>query len=545
MLKQINLKIILILFSILILIVPDIIINRGEGLLTFGLTIFSKCCFYLFLYLIILNLLKSYFWTYFILGFFYLLSSCIEVINVIILGNYTTVDNIKALFYTSSSEMEEFINGFYVYILLPIILVVVYVFILLKFRGFKYKRIPYCNFIAIFCLLISFALSYLKVYNSSAYYSGKNLMNITLRQHFLKEHPLSLYYRVYEFGIIMNKFGKYNKEKKAFSFGVINKKEVGKPELVVLVIGERIRYSNWGINGYKRSTSTNLDNLSNLISFDRHYSNGNSTVASIPLLITQATPQKPEIAYSEKTIVSLFKEAGYETVWISNQNIFDYINNKDEADKLFELYRKKSTDLDIIPVFNEVLNKKESKKRLIVINMIGGHGKIPENFNLYKPNNSKENYPVTIENAPIFINNYDNMIRLQDFVLGKIINLVQKENKSSVFMFTADHGCNLFDDSQALFGYGSQNPTEKETHIPLFIWGSSKYIEENAEKFDNLKKHKKYLTTNNDLFYTLADLASIKYTDFKKNQSIADSTYSVYKERYVYVNGNAMKFNSK
>lgn len=545
MLKKINLKLVLILFSILILIIPDIIINWREDILTFILSVFSKCCFYLFLYLILLNAIKSYFWTYLGVGLFYLISSCIEVVNVIILGGYTTVDNIKALFYTSSSEIGEFINGFYIYILISIIVVVTYLLCLLKFKKFKYKRIPYCIFIAICCLLISFTLSYLKVYNSSDYYSGRNLVKITLRKHFLKEHPLSLYYRVYEFGTIMNRFNKYKKEKETFSFGVTNKEEGGKPDIVVLVIGERIRYSNWTVNGYKRSTSTNLDTIKSLISFDRHYSNGNSTVASIPLLITQATPQKPEIAYSEKTIVSLFKEAGYETVWISNQNIFDYINNKDEADELFELYKKRSTDLDIIPVFNEVVNKKKSKRKLIVVNMIGGHGEIPEEFNFYKPNSSKKNYPVTMENAPVFINNYDNMIKLQDFVLGKIINLVQKQNKSSIFMFTADHGCNLFDDSQALFGYGSQNPTEKETHIPLFIWSSSKYSKENTEKVNNLKKHKKYLTTNNNLFYTLADLSNIKYTDFKKNQSIADSTYLVYKERYVYINGNAMKFNSK
>lgn len=545
MIKKNNLRLILILFSILILIIPDIIMNRREDLITFVLTIFSKCCFYLFLFLMLLRILKSYFWAYFTIGFFYLLSSCIEIVNVIILENYTTMDNIKALYYTSFSEIEEFSKGFYIYLLLPILVLIVYLFFLLKFRDFKYKIIPYSIFIAISCLLISFALSYSKVYNSSVYYSGKNLIKTTFRKHYLKEHPISFYYRVYEFGTTMKRLNKYKKVKENYSFGVTNREDAGKPDLVVLVIGERIRYSNWTINGYKRSTSANLNEVKNLVSFDRHYSNANSTAASIPLLITQATPQKPQLAYSEKTIVSLFKEAGYETVWISNQNIFDYINNKDEADKLFEVYKKKSTDLDIIPVFNEVLNNKISKKRLIIINMVGGHGKIPDEFNIYKPNSSKKDYPIAIENAQVFVNNYDNMIRLQDFVLDKIINLIQKQNKSSVFMFTADHGCNLFDDSQALFGYGSQNPTEKETHIPLFIWGSQRYIEENNTKFNNLKTHTKYLTTNNNLFSTLADLSNIKYADFKKNQSIADSTYQVYNTRYVYVNGNAIEFNSK
>lgn len=538
-------KFILFPLSVLLLIIPDIIYYLKEDILTIFLSLISKLFLYLFIYLIISSLIKSHFWTYLFVGLFYLLSSSIEIVNVIILGNYTTMDNIKALYYTSFSEIGEFINGFYIYMLLPIFVLILYFFILQKYKKYKFQTIRFSILIATTFLMISFGTAYLKVYNSNAYYSGNSLVKITLKKYFLKEHPLSLYYRIYEFGITLNRLNKFRKQKDSFKFGIIEKEKFVRPDLVILVIGERIRYSNWGINGYKRPTSKNLDNVSNLISFEKHYSNGNSTSASIPLLITKATPQKPELAYSEKTIVSLFKEAGYETFWISNQNIFDYIDNKGEVENLFELYNESKTDLDILPVFNKVLNKNTVKKRLIVINMVGGHGKIPEQFNLYKPNSSKKKHSVSVENLPIIINDYDNMIMFQDFVLGKIINALERENKSCFFVFTADHGCNLFDGNKALFGYGSQNPTEKETHIPLFIWGSSKYIKENSQKFDNLIKNKKQLTTNTNLFSTIADLSNIQYKNFNRSESIADSTYLVSSFRYVYVNGEALKFNSK
>lgn len=146
-----------------------------------------------------------------------------------------------------------------------------------------------------------------------------------------------------------------------------------------------------------------------------------------------------------------------------------------------------------------------------------------------------------IENASIFINDYDNSIRLQDYVLSEVIKAINKQSLSSVLLFTADHGCNLFDHGKVLFGYGSSNPTEKETHVPLFVWGSNKFINKNF-KFANLNAHKNLLTTNNNVFYTLADLANIKYKSFMKNRSVADSSYFEPSTRFVFVNNGVMEF---
>lgn len=540
--NKLFLKKLIIIFSIVILIVPDIIINFKKDIITFSLIIISKISLLIFFSLILQKLTKSYFLSYVTLGFLYLPSSFIETINTCILNNYVTLDNIKALFYTSKSEIKEFYSQFYLYFLIPIFIFISFLFILKKIKLYKCNKNNHIIIYSIVCLFISTSSSTYLLSNSSQVYSGKNLVKYTFKNYYVKQHPFNIFYRAYELIISRSKYNKYKLQKENFKFNVLNKTDsFDRPDVVILIIGEKIRYSNWSINGYNKKTSPNLESIENLISFSNHHSNGNSTAGSIPFLITQATPKKQTLAYSQKTIVSLFKEAGYKTTWISSQNIFDYIENKTEPDNVFELYNKKHTDLNILPVFDSII--KTENKKLIVINMIGGHGSIPKSFNKFKPNSLLKKYPLSFKNKSIYINDYDNMIFLQDYVLSKIIKSTKHENLSSIILFTADHGCNLFE-NENLFGYGSSNPTEKETHIPLFIWGSNKFIKNNP-KYSNLIKHQNLLTTNDNVFYTLADLADIKYTSYLNTQSLSDSLYKEPNSRFVYINGTYKEYNKK
>jgi glucan phosphoethanolaminetransferase (alkaline phosphatase superfamily) len=540
--NKLFLKKLIIIFSIVILIVPDIIINFKKDIITFSLIIISKISLLIFFSLILQKLTKSYFLSYITLGFLYLPSSFIETINTCILNDYVTLDNIKALLYTSKSEINEFYNQFYLYFLIPIFICISFLFVLKKIKLYKYNKKNHIIIYSVVCLFISTSISTYLLSNSTQIYSGKNLVKYTFKNYYVKQHPFNIFYRAYELIISRSKFNKYKLQKENFKFNVLNKKDsLDRPDNVILIIGERIRYSNWSINGYNKKTSPNLESIENLISFKNHYSNGNSTAGSIPYLITQATPKKPILAYSQKTIVSLFKEVGYKTTWISSQNVFDYIKNKKEPDNVFELYNKKHTDLNILPVFDSII--KTENKKLIVINMIGGHGSIPKSFNKFKPNSHLKKYTLSFKNKSIYINDYDNMILLQDYVLSKIIKSTKHENLSSIILFTADHGCNLFE-NENLFGYGSSNPTEKETHIPLFIWGSNKFIKNNS-KYSNLIKHQNLLTTNDNVFYTLADLADIKYTSYLNTQSLSDSLYKEPNSRFVYINGTYKEYTNK
>ena len=537
-------KIVFIAFSILILIIPDLLVNQKLAELNFCLFVLAKMGLFIFLGLILLRITRSYFLSYLILGICYLISSIIEISNIILLDHYITADNMIGLFHSSWTEIREFYVLYRIYLLIPIVLVVVFVFVVRKYRSISYN-ISYQNRLiplALIVMVISFILSFFEVYHSDKVYSGKVILRYAFRNNYLQAHPFNLLNEGYVLAKNSLRAKKYRALHDNFKFGILNAADTAKPRIVIFIIGERMRYSNWSINGYSRETNPNLEKLRNLISFNKNYSNSNFTYGSIPYIITQATPKTPTLAYSQKTIVSLFKEAGYETTWISSQYLFDIIDDRNIVDHLYELYKKPHTDMDIIPVFDSVINKKTSKNRLIVINMLGGHGGVPPQFNKFNPNNSRENYAVTMRNAPVFINTYDNIILLQDYVLSEVMNETEKQHVSSVVMFTADHGCNLFDNGKALFGYGSANPTEKETHIPMLIQMSDQFIEKNSAKYKNLLAHKDEMTTNNDLFYTLADLANIKYKSFVKEKSISDSCYVEPSSRFVYANSTVFEF---
>ena len=91
--------------------------------------------------------------------------------------------------------------------------------------------------------------------------------------------------------------------------------------VVILVIGETSRAHNWQLNGYHRKTNPNLIQRDNLFYYNNAISAATHTSQTIQLVLSRATPKNLEPVYTEKSIITAFSEAGYKTVWISNQNM--------------------------------------------------------------------------------------------------------------------------------------------------------------------------------------------------------------------------------
>ncbi|GGH02527.1 membrane protein [Polaribacter pacificus] len=534
-------KILIYILSAAVLLVPDLIIASKLTFVAFILTFTYKVFLLLAIGSLFLYFTKSYFKSYLIVGGFYLFSSFSEIIISILFKEYSTLDHIKALFFIRTNEIEEFTKTFYIYAFIPILIAVLYFVLLWLSKKMTYQKRGRTLIVSALLFISSIFISGILLSQTPFSFSGKNLTKYTFKTYFLKQHPFSFYYRTYEFVLTRKRYNQYSKKKEDFKFNVSNNAlDSIRPETVVFVIGERARAQNWTINGYNKETSPNLNKFTNLITFKNNHSNAATTAGSIPLILTQATPKTHELVYSQKTIVTLFKEANYKTYWISNQFIFDYIEHDKEPDVFINLFKNKNhTDLDVIPVFDSIIQLKTNRKKLIVVNLAGGHGKVPEEFHKFKAFDSPQEKLVNKDNRTLLVNEYDNMIFLQDFVLGKLISSTAKQKKSSFLIYTADHGTNLFDDNHTnIFGYGSSNPTEKETNVPLFIWSSDQFINQYREKYSSLQRHQNFLTTNDNLFYTLADMAEIKYEGYKSNLSISSSSYIEPTLRLLYLNGS-------
>ena len=104
------------------------------------------------------------------------------------------------------------------------------------------------------------------------------------------------------------------------------------PETVVLVIGETSRADNWQLYGYRRPTNPQLSKAKGLTVFTNYMSQSNTTHKSVPILLSLAEADNYDILYRTKGIMQAFREAGYNTVFLSNQqrnhSFIDYLGEQ-------------------------------------------------------------------------------------------------------------------------------------------------------------------------------------------------------------------------
>jgi glucan phosphoethanolaminetransferase (alkaline phosphatase superfamily) len=246
-------------------------------------------------------------------------------------------------------------------------------------------------------------------------------------------------------------------------------------------------------------------------------------------MLTRANIDSCDLCYREPSIAEVFKEAGYKTYWISNQDLFvgPPVNIfKDNIDEFYPLYDKHKNDKIILPVLKKVLTDNYDKK-FIIINLLGNHKyKYPDTYNIYTPNLRTENVTqVSIENKDLFINSYKNQTNFELKVLDQIISEIDRNNLLASLVFASDHGESLFDAPQYYFGHGSVDVPVEQTHIFSFIWMSDRYIRTFPDKKELLNINYNKLANTDCLFYTMADIANISFPKMDKSKSLVKQEY--------------------
>ena len=87
---------------------------------------------------------------------------------------------------------------------------------------------------------------------------------------------------------------------------------------VVVIIGESVRASNLGVNGYERATTPNLSKEKNLVSYADVRSMDGVTHLCVPYMLTRADSAHYDLMFEERSFIDLFKRAGYRTAWVAN-----------------------------------------------------------------------------------------------------------------------------------------------------------------------------------------------------------------------------------
>ena len=120
------------------------------------------------------------------------------------------------------------------------------------------------------------------------------------------------------------------------------------PATLVLVIGESTNRQRMSLYGYPRETTPELDKLKDQLAvFDNVITPRPYTIEALQQVLTFADEEHPDLYLSTPSLVSMMKQAGYKTFWITNQQTMTKRNTmlttfSEQADEQVYLNNKRN-----------------------------------------------------------------------------------------------------------------------------------------------------------------------------------------------------------
>lgn len=292
-------------------------------------------------------------------------------------------------------------------------------------------------------------------------------------------------------------------------------------ETVVFVIGESSRPQNWSLYGYNKETTPNLGKQAGLFKFNQVCTTAPYTSFAVPSMLSLEPISDWDAIASTKSLVSIYRAAGYMTYWLSVQEVdsFGGIIPQIAAEAQYRQYFERSYDGALISEYEKILNKSDTQKKAIFIHVKGSHfeysRRYPENFDKFKPSTDNFKDKITAE--------YDNSILYTDWLLSTIIDQLKSSKKPSVLFYSSDHGENMMDDSRGLLGHGIGN--KYDLPVSAFIWASDNVSNQQSLKLLKLKERESQKISISSLSHTLLNITGVFTSRYKSSEDLLSDDF--------------------
>lgn len=324
----------------------------------------------------------------------------------------------------------------------------------------------------------------------------------------------------------------YKESSKNFVFNAEDTHPADSAEVYILVIGETGRALNWQLSGYERPTNPRLSERDGVNFYPHAISESNITHKSVPLILTSVTAENFDSLPSQKSIVTAFKEAGYHTAFISNQasnrSYTEHFSH--EADTTLYIDKTPSGhqyDGEMVRYVKELLED-SVKKQFIVLHSYGSHFKYseryPDEYSIFTPDDCKS---ASYKNRGTLVNAYDNTIVYTDAWLDNLIEELSSSGKICGLIYVSDHGEDIMDDDRKRFLHASPTPTFYQLNVAMLSWTSPAYRAHYGEQALALQNNTgKTVNTSAATFHTVLNMAGITTPYFIDSYSLASPQYS-------------------
>lgn len=370
--------------------------------------------------------------------------------------------------------------------------------------------------------------------------------NFMIDKKFVFQDDIFPFNGCYNLGLCVDRFidGRhYINSPHTYSFNAKSERPDSIPEVYVLVIGETVRATNFGVCGYERNTTPALAAMGNKIAvFKDAITMSNTTHKSVPLLLTPVASEKFDSLYTQRGIFTVFNEAGYKTTFLSNQarnhSFIDYLGSEAQ-DVVFAQDDRKMGDVlndnVLLKLFDQRIKQYKGGKMFIVLHCYGSHFNYADRYDKDEQVFTPDEIPsAKAEHRPCIINSYDNTIIKTDKFLHEITSRLDSLHVPSALIFTSDHGEDIFDDERGRFLHASPIPTYYQLHVPFVVWGSNDYRLQFSHKWNVLQGNtNKPISTNLVMFHTMLDLAGIHANLFLPELALSNERFRVKPRMYV------------
>jgi glucan phosphoethanolaminetransferase (alkaline phosphatase superfamily) len=277
---------------------------------------------------------------------------------------------------------------------------------------------------------------------------------------------------------------------------------------IVLVIGEAMAASHMSLYGYHRQTTPNLEKFAKnktLLAFKNAISIGTKTLTSVPYMLVGLQGIDPNgIIYSYPTIFNYAKAVGYNTAFISAQDIRWKNLDKFIIDRDVDYHRsgvdfnpsanvtKGADDLLVLEKGIKPYLKAVKNPFLLVVQMDGNH--YP--YTTHSPAEYKKFLPEQDKND---INAYDNTLVYSDIFLNNLFEAIRQKDKNAWIFFTPDHGQT----------FGGDDGFFNESYTKNVIYNALLVSPPNTD-FAKIKKNENRPVSQADIAATIIDLMQMR-----------------------------------
>lgn len=306
----------------------------------------------------------------------------------------------------------------------------------------------------------------------------------------------------------------------------------------VLVIGESTTRRHMSLYGYARETTPRLKRLEPemLVVRDACASRG-STAASMREFLTFATRDDHEALITQSSLVPIMNAAGFETSWISNQQMYGKFDNWSAVFSRTAHNRTfinkvgwtdgVSLDEALLDPFRAALAR-PAKRKFIVLHLLGAHSdyrhRYPPAFDRFT-RAPLPPLPRALDAAQAqAFNSYDNAVLYTDHVIAEIIEATRASGGGATITVLSDHGEALSEHSPYA-GHIDGSTVRQVYEIPLFFWLSSDQAVEARHLLPDLKANLRLPFQIDGFLNTLLDLYGIGHPARDLRRSLASSEF--------------------